>query len=252
MRMDPQPRTLSCVLAATCVTALSLHATPNITSVVQNNGYTDRPDAKYTGQTFDIMNGTTLVQAAYTVGLFDVGAKCMTDRAHAYIGASATLGLPSYLMGNEYVMIANNNRDKATFSLDVTVAQPSTVYLLIDNRLGDGDAATPPNLGPSGTFMKWVDPANGWNPVIFSGNRAGNSAQPDEVGIDEGADGTVNNWSMVYSKNVGAGTFSLAEFGEAGRNMYGVVVAPSSIPEPGTFALLALGIGGLAFLTRRY
>jgi hypothetical protein len=251
MRVNHHPGSLNCALAAACAAAVAAQAAPNIQGVVQNNGYTDRPPAKMTGETFDIMNGATLVKAGYTVGLFDVGAKAMTDRAHAYIGASATLPLPSYLVGNEYLMIANNNRDKTTFSLDLTVSRPSAVYLLVDNRLGDNDAATPPTLGASAAFMKWVDPANGWNPFVFSGNRASNPAQPDEVGIDEGADGTVNNWSSVYVKTVPAGTFSLAEFGEAGRNMYGVVVAPTAIPEPSIGALLALGVGGLFAWSRR-
>lgn len=235
--------------AALLCTAASVMATPNILSVVEKNGYTDRPSAKFTGETFDIQNpnGTILV-SGYNVPLFGAGAKTMTDRVHAYANSSATVGLPSYLLGNEYVMVSNNDRDKTTLSLDITVQNPSRVFLLVDNRLGDGDAATPPTLGATASLMKWVDPANGWNPMTGNGNHVGNGAFPDDVGIDESADGSVNNWDSIYFKDVPAGQFTLLEFGEAGRNMYGVVIAP--IPEPGTIALLSLGAASL-FLARR-
>ncbi len=225
--------------------AVAVQGAPNILSTTERNGDTDRPAAMATGMTFDIQNpnGTVLVPS-HTVGRFGEGAKTMTDRVHAYTAASATVGLPAYLVGQEYVMIANNNRDNATYGLDIAIAEMSLVYLLIDNRLGDGDAATPPDFT---TRMTWVA-QQGWIPFSLNGNHLGNSAFPDEVGIDEGADGTINNWNSVYTKLVGPGTLTLNEFGEGGRNMYGVVVA--AIPEPGLGSLMLLGAGVLA-VTRR-
>lgn len=229
--------------AATLLSAGALNsaqAIPNILSATETNGDTDRPSAKVTGMTFDIQNpnGTVLV-ASHTVGRFGEDAKAMTDRLHDYNSASATVGLPAYLVGQEYIMIANNNRDNATFKLDVAIAQTSLVYLLIDNRLGDGDASNPPNFAAN---MRWVVD-QGWIPFSLNGNRAGNSAFPDEVGIDESADGTINNWSSVYGKLVTPGTLTLGAPDNAGRNMYGVVVA--AVPEPGMGALLLLGAGML-------
>lgn len=236
---------LACGLAASAVAVLTAQAAPNILSATERNGDTDRPSAKATGMTFDIQNpnGTVLV-AGYTVGRFGEDAKAMTDRVHDYGASSATVGLPAYLVGQEYIMIANNNRDNATFGLDVAIAQTSLVYLLIDNRLSDGDANTPPDFS---TRMKWVA-EQGFVPFSLNGNHLGNPAFPDDVGIDENADGTINNWSSVYGKVVTPGTLSLGEFGEAGRNMYGVVVA--AVPEPGMGALLLLGGGVLAFSRR--
>ena len=226
-------------------TLTSVQAVPNILSATETNGDTDRPSAKVSGMTFDIQNpnGTVLVPS-YTVGKFGEDAKAMTDRLHDYNSASATVGLPAYLVGQEYVMIANNNRDNAEFSLSLAISQTSLVYLLIDNRLGDGDAANPPSFAAN---MKWVVD-QGWIPFSLNGNRAGNSAFPDEVGVDESADGTVNNWSSVYGKLVTPGTLTLGAPDNAGRNMYGVVVA--AVPEPGMGMLLLLG-SGVVLLGRR-
>ena len=235
----------SVVPALLATAALPALALPNIQSVVETNGDTDRPSAKYTGITFDIQNpnGTVLVPN-YTVGKFGEDAKAMTDRLHDYGASSATVSLPSYLVGQEYIMIANNDRDNANFSLTVTIAQPSFVYLLIDNRLGDGDAANPPNFAAN---MPWV-PAGLWVPWSGNGNHLNNAAYPDDVGIDESADGSINNWSSVYAKLMPAGTFTLGAPDNAGRNMYGVVVA--AIPEPGTVGLLLLGAGVLGTARR--
>lgn len=47
---------------------------------------------------------------------------------------------------------------------------------------------------------------------------------PDEVALDESADGTINQWFSVYQKDFPAGTFSLFQADNTGQNMYGVVV----------------------------
>lgn len=222
-------------------TALAAQALPNIVSVVERNGDTDRQAAKQTGITFDIENptGTKLI-SGYRVGTFGEDAKSMTDRIHEYNATSATVPLPSYLVGKEYIMIANNNRDNANYQLDVTIAQHSLVYLLIDYRLGDGDNTNPPNFTAN---MKWVA-EEFWVPISLNGNQAGNPAFPDTVGIDENADGSINNYSAVYMKVMPAGTFTLKQADNGGRNMYGVVV--SAIPEPGVASLGLLGAGLLA------
>lgn len=246
MSTTPQRLPFLALTAAAALTGLSALAVPNITSVVQRGGDTDRPDAMATGMTFDIQNpnGTVLVPG-YTVPTFGEDAKSMTDRTHEYNAASATLPLPSYLVGQEYIMIANNNRNNAAFEMDVTISSHSLVYLLIDNRLGDGDNTNPPDFS---TYMKWVA-SDLWLPVTLNGNQVGNPAFPDVVGLDEGADGSINQYSSIYVKLFPAGTFTLKEYGQDGQNMYGVVVA--AIPEPSTGMLLLLGGGALAFASRR-
>ena len=118
--------------------------------------------------------------------------------------------------------------------------------MLLVNRLSDTDGATPPTFGPG--KMQWIVD-EGWAPVATGANRFSNASVPDEVGIDEGADGTINQWYSVYEKSVPAGTHTLFQADNAGQNMYGVAVA--AIPEPGTVALTVLGVAGILLHQRR-
>ncbi len=235
-----------CAAASLGWAAATLEAFPIITSVAETGGDNEATDtivAKWTGVTWNttianepILN--TPVGTPYTVPAFGEGVPCMVDRAHIYVGASPTLPIPSYLVGGEYIMIGNDNRDNVPFQLDITVSEPALVYLLIDNRRQDGSSADPPvytdGIEPEWWYsaLTWVG-AEGFTPVVNGLNRAGDPYFPDEVGYDESANGTIDQWASVYFKQVEAGTFSTFEFGE-GRNMYGVVVKglPTSINNP--------------------
>jgi hypothetical protein len=230
-----------------------------ITGVVQTGGDTDRPAAQQTGQTYTNISAF-FTGAPLTVGLFKEDAEIMTDRVHNWNGVLTNIPLPSYLLNQEYIQIANNNRDNAAFRLDITVGGPASIFLLLDNRIGDGVATNAPTLG--GATMQWVLD-QGWQPAATGQNRFGDPTRPDEAGVDEGSatDGTgrgtgpgndINNYSSVYFKDVPAGTFSLFQQNAGGLNMYGVVVTPPQIvPEPGALGLLAAGAGLLAWARRR-
>jgi hypothetical protein len=149
------------------------------------------------------------------------------DRTHIY------QGIPAYLLGAEYVMVANDDRDingGTGYMLDVTLSQDATLYLLIDTRVGDGVKTDPATIGPNGMF--WVQ-VFGWT---YTG---------DTVSIDESANGSIDSWFSVFSKAVSAGTTTLYEQREGSLNMYGVV----AVPEPATIALL--GLGALSLLRRK-
>ena len=209
------------LIAAGVLFSTSLRA-GNITSVVETGG-DGAPTAHFTGETFSgaLGNGST-----YTVPVFGILAKTYTDRLHAYTNYAGPNLIPSYLLGNEYIMVRNDNRDNASFKIDVTISQDSVVYLLIDNRLGDASNANPP-FNPTAITawpsMTWAGAA-GFRPVQSGANRSSNSTLPDEAGIDEGADGGINNWFSIYSNRYPAGTFSILQQGLSGNNMYGVVV----------------------------
>jgi len=235
----------------------------NITNVVETGGdneATDTITAKWTGQTFPrtIANEPTTgaVGSSFTVGSFGHLAPTFVDRNHRYsdhtVQATAVppdFRIPAYLVGNEYIMSGNDNRDNAMYRLDVTVRNPSTVYMLIDNRLGDPNSsnADPPSFGP--TKMQWILD-QGWLPTANGLNRTANPAVPDEVPLDEGANNTIDQWYSVYRRDVPVGTFSLFQADNAGQNMYGVVVAV--IPEPSSIALLGGAAIGLVLVFRRW
>ena len=226
--------------------AASLQAFPIITNVVETGGDNEATDtivARWTGVTWNttVANEPTLntpIGTLFTVPAFGDGVPCMVDRAHQWDAASPTLPIPSYLLGGEYIMIGNDNRDNNPFQLDISVSEPALVYLLIDNRRSDGSNADPPvytdGIEPEYWYsaLTWVG-AEEFTPVMNGLNRAGDPYVPDEVGYDEAADGDIDQWASVYFKQVEAGTFSTFEFGE-GINMYGVVVKglPTSVNNP--------------------
>jgi hypothetical protein len=200
-----------------------------ITDVVEAGGDaepTDTITAKWTGQIFPVSVANEplpglVVGNNYEVGSFGNGAPAFVDRNHTYTNASGTVLIPSYLAGGEYIMSGNDNRDNTNLTMQVFVAKPVQAYLLIDNRLNDGDNATPPTF--TSTNMQWVVD-EGWTAVRTGNNRTGNPNVADEVGIDEGSDGSINQWYSIYTKAFPAGSFQLKQADNAGRNMYGTVI----------------------------
>lgn len=255
-------------LALALALPLNSRALPLITKVVETGGdneATDTVTAKFTGETFS--NGIAgEFQNPYTVGKFVEDVPAMVDRAHQWNGGTDA-GLPSYLVGGEYIMSGNDNRDNAAYRLDITVSEPVMVYLLVDNRLTDATAGDPPEGGAdlaSWTLMTWLA-ADGFAPMLNGLNRTGDPSIPDEVGVDEAGDGvgpgvSIQNWSSVYARSVPAGTFTIREFNGGGINMYGVVIArspgsPNNPPEitdlkPANNTLLHPASGGLSFTAR--
>ncbi len=213
-----------------------------ITDVVETGGDnepTDTITAKWTGASWTVTVANEpvpglAVGASYTAGLFGDSAPTYVDRGHRYANDAANnLPIPAYLVGGEYIMSGNDNRDNAGYKLDVTVSTPARVYMLIDNRLSDGDNTTPPTF--DATHMQWILDQQ-WNATTAGLNRFANPGVPDEVPIDESSDGTINQYFSVYWKDFPAGTFSLLQADNAGRNMYGVAVQP--VPEPSTVVML--------------
>jgi hypothetical protein len=264
--MNPQLLcTAFLALVAACAAPASAVFITNVIEINGDNETTDTIPAKWTGQTFLVtVNGEPVPGLVagneYTVGSFGNQAPAYVDRAHRYSNHVGTVtppvfDIPAYLVGGDYIMSGNDNRDNtpnntppnAPYQLDVTVNSPVTAYMLIDNRMSADTAATDSNDPPTfdATHMQWIVD-DGWTATTNGLNRFANPAVPDEVPIDEGADNTINQWFSVYQKQFPAGTFSVRVPDNGGQNMYGVVVTP----EPSGVAL-AFGVAGLALLKRR-
>lgn len=252
-------KAIGCVLIVALMVCAGQLQAAVISSVVETGGDNEATDtivAQWTGQTFTVSVANEPVPGAvvgnpFTVGTFGDLAPTFVDRNHRYTNTNTgtlVFPIPSYLVGAEYIMSGNDNRDNAQYRLDVTVSTPARALMLIDNRLGKTvepiDNTTPPVF--DATHMQWILD-QGWTAVTTGANRTGNLLTPDEVGLDEGADGGINQWYSIFAKDMPAGTFSLFQADNAGRNMYGVVV----IPEPSTVTLLATAALALVGFCRR-
>ena len=153
------------------------------------------------------------------------GVEAFIDRNHEYEN------LPAYLIGADYVQTANDDKTAGPgFSVDLTTGpQSADIYLFVDNRIG--------------SVMSWV-------------GLLGFVDTLDDIGIDESADGDIDQTSSVYKlSNVSAGTtIFLEQNAGRSRNMYGiaaVAIPDSAVPEPATASLGLLAIGAIAMRRRR-
>lgn len=250
------PKALVMALSLALSAAAGAAVISNVVETGGDNKATDTIQAKWSGQTWSvtIANEPVIglaVGNSYTAGTFGSAAPAFVDRAHRYLDDPGTGGfpaqaIPSYLVGMEYVMSGNDNRDNTTYRLDIELSSAARIFMLVDNRLGDTANNTPPTF--DATHMQWMV-TDGWLPTANGLNRFASTAVPDEVPIDEGADNTINQYYSVYYKDFPAGVASLLQADNAGQNMYGVVVM--GIPEPATAGLGGIAAAGLLLRRRR-
>lgn len=148
------------------------------------------------------------------------------DRTHEYNN------IPAYLVGTDFVQTANDDKTAgAGFNVELTTGPESAdIYLFLDDRI---------NVAAN---MPWVALAG----FVDTG---------DDIDIDEGGNGSIDNTSAVYVlSNVAPMTTVLLEQDDGGsRNMYGIaaVALPPVVPEPVTATLGLFGLAGLGMVTRR-
>ena len=103
-----------------------------ITGVTESGTGLDPVAVSYTGQTFDHPEEG----AGFTVPALDEDVPSFTDRNHEYNGVSAAESIASLgLVGVEYIMSANDNREVADYKLDITVADTVDAYVFMDKRV---------------------------------------------------------------------------------------------------------------------
>ncbi|HOQ05627.1 MAG TPA: hypothetical protein PKY88_10490 [Anaerohalosphaeraceae bacterium] len=99
------------------------------------------------------------------------------------------------LEGIDFVQTAVDDKANSALQMDVTVSKAGTLFLLIDNRVGDGNGANPPTIG---SVMNWVL-TNGFVQTGYT------------VGVFNPSDSSTV-YMTAYAKPIsGAGTISLYE-----------------------------------------
>ena len=152
------------------------------------------------------------------------------DRVHQYnsdTGGGNPLFSTLPFNGADYVRTTNDSKSEAetTVLYQITFAQNADVYLFQDNRKNGG--------APLGwmSAMGFVDSGLG------------------SVGVDESADGDIDQTSNILVASLAAGTYDFMGIDHSGNN-YGLA-AVGVIPEPSTFVLAIIGLLGFAILRRR-
>jgi hypothetical protein len=184
--------------------------------------------------------------AIIELGTFVEDALSFSDRTHQHNGAAfdATtgllsttgtniIGLPAYLLGQDYVRFANDAKDNANYSAVVTADRPSTFYVLIDNRTnGPAMNTSNPNTEDPvlGGSLQWVIDG-GWVRVNTGISPNG---QGDFTGVDEGGDGVgagigLNQFFSVYRFPQDSQQVTISNPGTGG-NMTSLVVVPAGPP----------------------
>lgn len=135
---------------------------------------------------------------------------CYVDRDCRYVG------VPDALLGAEYVMMVDGDRDIEALALSITLSKPATLYLFIDNRLGTNAGGTP-DLAAGG--LSWVTETEFIDTAL-------------DVGVDEDADGIADHDCSIFCKSVPAGAVLLRGQSAASTSlagMYGVAVATARV-----------------------
>jgi hypothetical protein len=140
-------------------------------------------------------------------------AVVFVDRTHQYNE------VPAFLVGAEYIMLANDNKNQSAYELDITFSRDATLYVFVDNRMGG--AAGGLGVAPIITGMPWL-------------TNMGFADTGEDIGIDESGDGDIDQYSSIFSLAVNAGTVTIGGNTQGhGGNMLGVAALPRS---PATIA----------------
>ncbi len=144
----------------------------------------------------------------------DEGALTFVDRTHIYAD------VPEFIIGAEYIMLANDNKNMSAYEVDITLAKSAIVYVFVDNRMGG--AAGGLGVDPIITGMPWLTDMG----FVDIG---------EDIGIDESADGSINQYFSIFALEVKAGVVTIGGCTEGhSGNMLGAAVLPAPTSETAT------------------
>lgn len=140
-------------------------------------------------------------------GLGEDSQAYVDRRLHRWSGLNAS-GMPTYLLGADYIKPFNNDKMRSDFQLDVTLSRPAVLYVFFDKRI------KPP---------KWLA-----RDFTDTGDEIGlNRVHPSSRGKGEGPGESTDYVYAVWKRVIPqAGTVSLgANYGQSdGTSMYGIAV----------------------------
>ena len=110
------------------------------------------------------------------------------DRTHVYAD------IPEFILGAQYVMLANDNKNMSAYELDLTFGINATLYVFVDNRMGG--AAGGKDVAPNIDGMGWLTDMG----FVDTG---------EDIGIDESFDGGINQYFSIFSLAVEVGTVTI-------------------------------------------
>jgi hypothetical protein len=135
------------------------------------------------------------------------------------------------LIGGDLVQVSNDDKASDPYEVDVTVGMLSALYVGLDDRFPQP--------------LPWMnDPSQTGLPTQFFDTGA-------QIGIDEDADGTVNQSFSLWATIAPPGTYSLGVNGNSGNN-YIIFGDKKIVPEPSALALIVLGMVGWVSVMRRH
>jgi hypothetical protein len=144
-------------------------------------------------------------------------ARAFVDRiAHEYNGVDER-GMPGYLIGGDYVKTFNNDKVNHDIRIEVTVAVPARLFILLDDRL------EPPEWLRDG-FQNTGDKIGVDVGPFFSKGQWHNKTPPG-VGPGMSVEDTLSVWVREVTA-AGVVRLGATEAPESGPNMYGIVAVP--------------------------
>jgi hypothetical protein len=165
--------------------------------------------------------GSRPAQVEIAPGPLAEGATAFADRVHVY------RDIPTVLVGAQYVLMSNEDKNNPLFELHLTIGEPGTLYLILDGRVGTNIRSPTAVANPAAAGMAWM--------ILMGFTDTGL-----HMALDENADRTIDNYCSIFSTPVVPGEVVLLAQNDLSsgnayeRNMYGVAVtsAPGKATHP--------------------